>query len=97
MGDFKQAYQIETIKAQCGALTSKGCAVDFQLHEWQSLTPVSVTVYHDKKMYHFSDPDPDVIIRQLCTLTAGINKEENIFKKFINLMEAKHGKVQSSE
>lgn len=95
MGDFKQAYQIETIKAQCCALTSKGCAITFTLNPWQSLSPVAVTMYHKQKMYHFSDPDLDVIISQLCTFHAGLNTDENHVKKFINLMRAKHGKVQN--
>lgn len=95
MNKLMQTYQLETIKAQCQALTSKGCAVSFQTHPEPTLTPVNVTVYYNKQMYHFSDPDLDVIISQICTLHAGMNKEESVFKKFINLMEAKHGKVQA--
>ena len=95
MNKLNETYALETIKQQCIALTIKGCAVSYQVHDNPSLRTVTVTVFANEKMYHFSDPDPDVIISQLCTLTAGINKEENITKKFLNLMEAKHGKVQT--
>lgn len=95
MNKLNETYALETIKQQCHALTQKGCAVSYQVHEQPTLSTVSVTVFANQKMYHFSDPDLNVIISQICTLHAGLNKEESIFKKFINLMEAKHGKVQS--
>ena len=95
MNKLNETYALETIKQQCIALTIKGCAVSYQVHDKPNLHTVTVTVFANEKMYHFSDPDLNVIISQICTLHAGLNKEESVFKKFINLMGAKHGKVQT--
>jgi len=87
---LKQECQIETIKAQCRALSSKGFAVSFA----QSMCGVDVTLFHKQRRYYFSDHDLDVIISQLCTFHSGLNADESHVKDFINLMGVKHGKVQ---
>jgi len=67
MGDFKQNCAIETIKQQCNALRLKGYRVDFVLNKNEQ-NKCCVHIHGNGKIYRFSDPDLDIIIRQICVL-----------------------------
>lgn len=65
---IKREHLIETIKQQCKAFQFRGISAVISVNQ---LKEHSVTVLLNKKKYHFSDVDLEVIIQQLAYLYGG--------------------------
>lgn len=83
MNKFKSKLEIENIETELCALIQRGCAVSIYKNTSSQENPVSVTVMNDGKIYHFSDPDLQVVKSQIITYHNRL-KKRGFFKMFGN-------------
>ncbi len=73
MDEVAQSYQIETIKAQCRALESRGFGANLTFYKIANEQLANIVIINQFKIWKFSDPDLNIIISQICKLSSRMN------------------------
>ncbi len=80
MDEVNTTYQIETIKAQCRALETKGFNITLNFYKLAYEQRANVVIMNDFKLWKFSDPDLNIIISQICKLSSSIKNKQNTWR-----------------
>lgn len=64
--------QYQIVKQQTLAFNELGCVTRFDMQSYECSAAPLVVIAHPKKSWRFSDPDWDVVSRQLATLYRNI-------------------------
>ncbi len=69
------AFQYETVKQQTLSFLTIGCQIKFDMEKGYNPRPL-VTIFHHQKRYKFSDPDWNIVSRQLNKLYFTIKEKQ---------------------
>ena len=67
--------QYQIVKKQVESFRHLNCDVIFEIQPMSKVAAPKIVIYTPKKCYKFSDPDWDIVSRQLATLYIRIKNE----------------------
>lgn len=69
--------QYEVVKQQCNAMRAIGYTASFEIQSMGHGAAPKIKIGYLDKIYHFSDPDWDVVSMQIATLYTTINDKSS--------------------